>query len=162
MSRGRRKIRVGRIVGDRMQKSVVVAVEWRRRHPLYHKSMRRFTRFVAQDEQNEASLGDLVRIMETRPLSKTKRWRVTEILERRDIPEVRPIEIDAGLGEAPAEEPAATVEAEAPKVEAPAEEPAATVEAEAPQEEEAQEEPERKKPKRSAKKDPDSPGKEGQ
>jgi small subunit ribosomal protein S17 len=87
------------VVGDKMQKTVVVAVEWVQRHRLYRKSVRRFTKFVAHDEQNDTSLGDLVRIVETRPLSKTKRWRVTEVLERREIPEIQPVEIDVRLEE---------------------------------------------------------------
>ena len=99
MSQGQRKGRVGRVVGDKMQKTVVVAVEWVQRHRLYRKSVRRFTKFVAHDEQNDTSLGDLVRIVETRPLSKTKRWRVTEVLERREIPEIQPVEIDVRLEE---------------------------------------------------------------
>ena len=99
MSRGIRKSRVGRVVSNKMQQTVIVAVEWAQRHRLYRKSVRRITKFVAHDEQNNTSIGDLVRIIETRPISKTKRWRVTDILERRDIPEIKPIEIDAKLEE---------------------------------------------------------------
>ena len=76
MSFERRKVRVGRVVADRMDKTVTVRVERRAAHRLYKKSIKRNKRFKAHDEQNEARLGDTVKIMETRPLSKTKRWRV--------------------------------------------------------------------------------------
>ncbi len=80
--RGRRKERVGVIVSDKMEKTVVVAVEALVIHPLYGKRMRRTKRYKAHDEANECRMGDRVRIMETRPLSREKRWRVTDILER--------------------------------------------------------------------------------
>ncbi|MBE0448380.1 MAG: 30S ribosomal protein S17 [Actinobacteria bacterium] len=80
--RGRRKIRVGKVVSDAMDKTVTVAVESIVRHPLYKRMVKRTTKFKAHDEANEAKAGDTVRIMETRPLSKTKRWRVVDILER--------------------------------------------------------------------------------
>ena len=78
----RRKQRVGTVVSDKMDKSIVVNFAWASRHPIYRKARRRMTRFVAHDEHNEATLGDIVLIEETRPLSKTKRWRVIELLER--------------------------------------------------------------------------------
>jgi small subunit ribosomal protein S17 len=74
--------KVGRVVSDKMEKTVVVAVESVRRHPLYHKRMTRSSKFLAHDEQNECKPGDLVRIEETRPLSKRKRWIVREIMQR--------------------------------------------------------------------------------
>jgi len=80
--RNRRKTRVGRVVSDKMQKTVAVAVERRVSHPLYGKQVVRTKKFYAHDEQNEAHEGDIVRIMETRPLSKLKRWRLVEIVER--------------------------------------------------------------------------------
>ncbi|MEW5898188.1 MAG: 30S ribosomal protein S17 [Bacillota bacterium] len=80
--RNLRKIRVGRVVSDKMDKTVVVAVETLVRHPLYQRTVRRTRKFKAHDEQNACRVGDRVRIMETRPLSKDKRWRVVEILER--------------------------------------------------------------------------------
>lgn len=80
--RGRRKVRVGTVVSDRMMQTVVVAVETRVRHPLYRKIVRRTTRFKAHDQNNECGIGDRVEIMETRPLSKEKRWRVVRILEK--------------------------------------------------------------------------------
>lgn len=74
--------KVGRVVSDKMVKTVVVEVESVRRHPLYHKRMTRSNKFLAHDEQNECKPGDLVRIEETRPLSKRKRWIVREIMQR--------------------------------------------------------------------------------
>lgn len=95
MSYERRKIRVGRVVSDKMDKTVVVAVEWRRPHRVYKKPVRRETRFVAHDPENNCKLGDTVRIREGRPMSKTKRWRVVDILQREDIAEVLPDELTA-------------------------------------------------------------------
>lgn len=80
--RNARKTRVGTVVSDKMQKTVVVAIERRVRHPVYGKMMTRTKKLKAHDEQNSAKLGDTVRIMETRPLSKDKRFRVVEIVER--------------------------------------------------------------------------------
>ncbi|MCT4565514.1 MAG: 30S ribosomal protein S17 [Maledivibacter sp.] len=82
VERGRRKVRVGRIVSDKMEKTAVVAVEEFVRHPIYGKAVKRTKKFKAHDENNECKIGDKVRIMETRPLSKDKRWRVAEIIER--------------------------------------------------------------------------------
>jgi small subunit ribosomal protein S17 len=81
-TRSRRKVREGIVVSDKMDKTVVVVVEDRVKHPLYGKVMRRTSRLKAHDESNSAGVGDRVSIMETRPLSATKRWRVIEILER--------------------------------------------------------------------------------
>ncbi|MGA7670264.1 MAG: 30S ribosomal protein S17 [Nitrolancea sp.] len=77
-----RLTKVGRVVSDKMDKTVVVSVDYVRRHPIYRKTIRRTSRFKAHDEQNLCSVGDLVMIEETRPLSKTKRWIVRRILER--------------------------------------------------------------------------------
>ena len=74
--------KVGRVVSDKMDKTVVVAVDYVRRHPLYHKRITRTSKFMAHDERNECKPGDIVRIEETRPLSKHKRWVVREIVER--------------------------------------------------------------------------------
>ena len=93
MSYERRKVRVGVVVGDRMDKTVVVAVEWRQPYALYRKSVRRRTKFKAHDAENQYRLGDTVRIMESRPISKTKRWRVVELLQREEIAEIQPDEI---------------------------------------------------------------------
>ncbi|WP_206830597.1 30S ribosomal protein S17 [Alicyclobacillus fructus] len=83
--RKQRKVRVGKVVSDKMDKTIVVAVEERVMHPLYGKTVRRTKKFKAHDENNEAKIGDIVRIMETRPLSKEKRWRLVEIVERAEI-----------------------------------------------------------------------------
>ena len=82
VSRASRKTRVGLVVSDKMEKTVVVSIERRVQHPVYGKMVRRTKRFKAHDERNEAKTGDTVRIMETRPMSKDKRWRVVEIVER--------------------------------------------------------------------------------
>jgi small subunit ribosomal protein S17 len=80
--RNERKVRIGKVVSDKMQKTVVVAVERLERHPLYNKSVKLTDRFKAHDENDDSHVGDTVKIMETRPLSKDKRWRVVEVLER--------------------------------------------------------------------------------
>jgi len=80
--RNMRRTRVGVVVSDKMDKTVVVAVEQTVRHPLYGKTIRRNATFKAHDELNECSMGDRVRIMQTRPISKQKRWRVMEIIEK--------------------------------------------------------------------------------
>lgn len=95
MSYERRKVRIGRVVSDKMDKTVVVAVEWRRPHRVYKKPVRRESRFVAHDPENNCKIGDTVRIREARPMSKTKRWRVVNILQREDIAEVLPDELTA-------------------------------------------------------------------
>ena len=80
--RGRRKVRTGFVVSDAMDKTIVVRIATQIRHPLYGKMVRRSTKLTAHDEENTARVGDLVRIAETRPLSKTKRWRLVEVVER--------------------------------------------------------------------------------
>jgi small subunit ribosomal protein S17 len=80
--RSRRKIRTGVVVSDAMDKTILVRIDRQVRHSLYGKTMRRASKLVAHDEANDAHVGDTVRVMETRPLSKTKRWRVVEIVER--------------------------------------------------------------------------------
>jgi small subunit ribosomal protein S17 len=82
VERGRRKVREGLVVSDKMDKTVVVAVEDQVKHPLYGKVLRRTSKLKAHDEQNSCAIGDRVLLMETRPLSASKRWRVVEILER--------------------------------------------------------------------------------
>jgi small subunit ribosomal protein S17 len=81
-ARGRRKLRTGVVVSDAMDKTVVVRISSQVRHPMYGKIVRRSTKLQAHDEASQAHVGDTVRVMETRPLSKTKRWRVVEIVER--------------------------------------------------------------------------------
>jgi small subunit ribosomal protein S17 len=80
--RGRRKVRTGVVVSDAMDKTIVVRIDRQVRHPLYGKTVRRSSKLQAHDEANDANLGDTVRVVETRPLSKTKRWRLIEIVER--------------------------------------------------------------------------------
>jgi small subunit ribosomal protein S17 len=80
--KGRRQVKVGRVVSDKMQKTIVVAVESFRRHPIYKKNYRWTSRYKAHDEENSARIGDLVRIEESRPLSRDKRWRLVEIIEQ--------------------------------------------------------------------------------
>ena len=82
MAEGRRQFKVGRVVSDKMDKTVVVAVDYLKPHRLYRKIIRKTNKFHAHDETNQCQIGDVVRIGETRPLSKTKRWEVLEIIER--------------------------------------------------------------------------------
>lgn len=88
MERNLRKKRIGIVASDKMQKTIVVKVEVKKRHPLYKKVIRRHTLFKAHDENNEAQKGDKVLIMETRPLSKNKRWRLVEVVEKAKIREI--------------------------------------------------------------------------
>ena len=90
----KRKTRVGRVVSNKMEKTVVVAVETLRHHPLYKKTIKRAVKYKAHDENNECRPGDTVRIIETRPLSRHKRWRVAEIITKGEVIEVQPKEID--------------------------------------------------------------------
>ena len=82
MERNLRKERIGTVVSDKMQKSITVSVETKYKHPMYGKFIKKSTKFVAHDEKNECGVGDTVKIMETRPLSKSKRWRLVEVLEK--------------------------------------------------------------------------------
>ncbi len=81
----KQKIKQGRVVSDKMDKTVVVAVQYYRSHPLYRKKVKRIRRFKAHDESNSCRMGDVVRIVETRPLSREKRWRVEEIVARSEL-----------------------------------------------------------------------------
>lgn len=82
VARGVRKERVGVVVSDRMEKSITVAIQRQVKHPIYGKFVKQTTKLLAHDEQNDAHIGDTVRIMETRPLSRKKRWRLVQVLER--------------------------------------------------------------------------------
>ncbi|MBO7552115.1 MAG: 30S ribosomal protein S17 [Prevotella sp.] len=82
MERNLRKERIGVVVSNKMQKSIVVEIERREKHPIYGKFIKKTNRFMAHDEKEECNIGDTVRIMETRPLSKRKHWRLVEIIER--------------------------------------------------------------------------------
>ena len=93
MSYERRKVRIGRVVSDKMDKTVIVAYGWSSPHPIYKKAVRRETRFMTHDPENQAKLGDVVRIVESRPISKTKRWKLAEILSSREIAELQPEDI---------------------------------------------------------------------
>ena len=115
---GGRKVREGTVVSDKMQKTVLVAVEAHFRHRLYKKSVRRVRRFMAHDEMESAQMGDRVRIVEANPISRRKRWRVVEVLTRAELPEVAAGEIDLELlGEIKHEEEAPAREAPAPAIE---------------------------------------------
>ena len=81
-TRNLRKERVGVVFSNKMEKAITVAVKWKEKHPIYGKFVNKTKKFHAHDEKNDCNIGDTVRIMETRPLSKTKRWRLVEILER--------------------------------------------------------------------------------
>lgn len=91
--KGHQKTRQGRVVSDKMDKTVVVAVETARRHPLYKRAIRGTIKYKAHDENNRCHLGDIVMIVETRPLSKEKRWRVAEILTKGEVVDIEPEEI---------------------------------------------------------------------
>ena len=82
LDRNLRKIRIGVVSSNKMDKTIVVAAERKVKHPIYGKFVKKTTKFHAHDEKNECSIGDVVKIMETRPLSKTKRWRLVEVVEK--------------------------------------------------------------------------------
>jgi len=88
------KVRQGRVISNKMDKTVVVLVEARRRHPKYKRVVKNQSVFKAHDQNNECNVGDQVRIVETRPLSKDKRWRVTDIVTKADVIGVKPTEIE--------------------------------------------------------------------
>lgn len=85
MDRNGRKVRIGQVVSDKMDKTIVVRVETKIRHPLYGKIVKTSKKYKAHDENNEAKIGDIIKMMETRPLSKDKRWRLVEIVEKAPI-----------------------------------------------------------------------------
>ncbi len=97
MAKQMRKVRVGSVVRTRMDQTAVVEMVWKQRHRLYRKQMRRVARFYVHDPQNQCRAGDTIRIQETRPISKTKHWRLLEILQRRQVAEVRPIELETDI-----------------------------------------------------------------
>ena len=108
VSRARRKVRTGSVVRVKQEKTAIVEMVWKQRHRLYRKQVRRVARFYVHDPENQCRIGDLVRIEETRPISKTKHWRLLEILDRRQVADVRPIELEEdaaeGLATSPEEE----------------------------------------------------------
>ncbi len=94
MAKVMRKVRVGSVVGTRMDKTAVVELVWKQRHRVYRKQMRRVTRFYVHDPEEQCQIGDMVRIQETRPISRTKHWRLLNILSRREVVDIRPIELE--------------------------------------------------------------------
>ncbi|MDE2939550.1 MAG: 30S ribosomal protein S17 [Chloroflexota bacterium] len=118
MSKEMRKVRTGQVVRTSMDRTAVVETVWKQRHRVYRKQMRRVTRFYVHDPLNQCTVGDTVRIQETRPISKMKHWRLLEILQRRQVADVQPIELETDLdaeiaGEAEDESPVAIADAEA-------------------------------------------------
>jgi len=109
-----RKVRTGSVVRAGREKTTVVEMVWKQRHRIYGKQMRRVARFQVHDPENQCRLGDVVRIEETRPISKTKHWRLLEILQSRQVADVAPIELetDAEIVEPPADEANESSEAE--------------------------------------------------
>ncbi len=89
----KRKTRLGEVIGDKTEKTVIVAVDTPKKHPLYKKTIRRIVKYYAHDEKKQCKVGDTVRIEETRPLSKLKRWRVVEIVIKGEVAEIKPGEI---------------------------------------------------------------------
>ena len=94
MAKTMRKVRVGSVVSTRMDKTAVVELVWKQRHRVYRKQMRRVTRFYVHDPEAQCRIGDTVRIQETRPISRTKHWRLLDILSRRAVADVRAIELE--------------------------------------------------------------------
>jgi small subunit ribosomal protein S17 len=90
---GKHKVRLGRVISDKMDKTVVVAVEVAAHHPLYHKTIKKAVKYKAHDENKSSKVGDTVKIIETRPLSHDKRWRVAEVVVKSEVVEVKPTEI---------------------------------------------------------------------
>ena len=94
MSKLMRKDRVGLVVGTKMDRTAVVEMVWKQRHRVYRKQMRRVSRFYVHDPENSCRIGDKVRIEETRPISKTKHWRLMEIIQRKQLADVQPIDLE--------------------------------------------------------------------
>ena len=94
MSKLMRKDRVGLVVGTKMDRIAVVEMVWKQRHRVYRKQMRRVSRFYVHDPENSCRIGDTVRIEETRPISKTKHWRLMEIIQRKQLADVQPIDLE--------------------------------------------------------------------
>jgi len=110
MAKQMRKIRTGEVVSTTMDKTAIVELVWKIRHPIYRKQMRRVTKLYLHDPDQQCRIGDLVKIQETRPISKTKHWRLLEILQRKQIAEVQAIELEREItpmmtGEALAQAP---------------------------------------------------------
>ena len=141
MARSMRKVRVGAVVRTNQDKTAIVEMVWKQRHRLYRKQMRRVARFYVHDPENQCRLGDTVRIEETRRISKNKHWRLMEILERKQIAEVRPIDLETDVAPEMTQPRilAAEARAEATAAEASEEPESEVVEEEAVEEPEAEE-----------------------
>ena len=153
MAKSMRKVRVGAVVRTNQDKTAIVEMVWKQRHRLYRKQMRRVARFYVHDPENQCRLGDTVRIEETRRISKNKHWRLMEILERKQIAEVRPIDLETDVAPEMTQPRilAAEARAEATAAEASEEPEAEVVEEEAVEEPEAAEEnPEEETPEDDA------------
>ena len=99
MAKSMRKVRVGAVVRTNQDKTAIVEMVWKQRHRIYRKQMRRVARFYVHDPENQCRLGDTVRIEETRRISKNKHWRLLAILERRQVADVRPIDLETDVGQ---------------------------------------------------------------
>ncbi len=97
MAKAMRKVRTGSVVRTKQDKTAVVEMVWKQRHRLYRKQVRRVARFYVHDPENQCLLGDVVRIQETRPISKNKHWRLLEIVTRREVAQVRPIDLETDV-----------------------------------------------------------------
>jgi small subunit ribosomal protein S17 len=97
MAKQMRKVRTGSVVRTTMDQTAIVEMVWKQPHPIYGKGMRRVARFYVHDPQRQCQVGDLVKIQETRPISKTKHWRLLQVLERRQVAGVRPIELETDV-----------------------------------------------------------------
>ena len=141
MAKSMRKVRVGAVVRTNQDKTAIVEMVWKQRHRLYRKQMRRVARFYVHDPENQCRLGDTVRIEETRRISKNKHWRLMEILERKQIAEVRPIDLETDVAPEMTQPRilAAEARAEATAAEASEEPESEVVEEEAVEEPEAEE-----------------------
>ena len=115
MAKTMRKVRVGSVVSTRMDKTAVVELVWKQRHRVYRKQMRRVTRFYVHDPESQCRIGDTVRIQETRPISRTKHWRLLDIVARRQVAEVRAIELEGDAVIEPTEPETAEPAAVAPE-----------------------------------------------
>jgi len=99
VAKSMRKVRVGAVVRTNQDKTAIVEMVWKQRHRIYRKQMRRVARFYIHDPENQCRLGDTVRIEETRRISKNKHWRLLEILERKQVADVRPIDLETDVGQ---------------------------------------------------------------
>ena len=145
MAKSMRKVRVGAVVRTNQDKTAIVEMVWKQRHRIYRKQMRRVARFYIHDPENQCRQGDTVRIEETRRISKNKHWRLLEILERKQVADVRPIDLETDVGQEITQRRIVAAEARAEAAaeeESPVEEELGVEEAEPEPEDEEQEEEE--------------------